>query len=107
MAMDGAAAVRRAGDAGGTAGVSSPVLVTGGSGFVAGAVLARLVGPRPRGAGADALRAVGGRVRRAAGAQPVRGDMMDAASLARAMEGVGSSTTSRASTAPACPTRAS
>ena len=67
--------------------MSGPVLVTGGSGFVGGAVLARLVAARPRGARADALRASAGALSRA-GAQPVRGDMMDPPSLARAMEGV-------------------
>ena len=67
--------------------MSGPVLVTGGSGFVGGAVLARLVG---RGREVRALtRSVtsAGELSRA-GAQPVRGDIMDAPSLARAMEGV-------------------
>ena len=68
--------------------MSGPVLVTGGSGFVGGAVLARLVG---RGREVRALtRSVtsAGELSRA-GAQPVRGDIMDPPSLARAMEGVG------------------
>ncbi|HTI34901.1 MAG TPA: NAD-dependent epimerase/dehydratase family protein [Miltoncostaea sp.] len=67
--------------------MSGPVLVTGGSGFVGGAVLARLV---DRGREVRALtRSVesAGALSRA-GAQPVRGDILDPASLARAMEGV-------------------
>lgn len=62
------------------------VLVTGGSGFVGGAVLARLVadGRRVRGlarsgAAAEAVARMG--------AEPVRGDILDPASLARATEG--------------------
>ena len=66
--------------------MSGPVLVTGGSGFVGGAVLARLLG---RGREVRALtRSVqfAGELSRA-GAQPVRGDLLDPPSLARAMEG--------------------
>jgi dihydroflavonol-4-reductase len=65
---------------------ADPVLVTGGSGFVGGAVLALLI---ERGREVRALtRSVGsaGALSRA-GAQPVRGDILDAASLERAMEG--------------------
>jgi dihydroflavonol-4-reductase len=64
----------------------APVLVTGGSGFVGGAVLARLV---ERGREVRALtRSVqsAGALSRG-GAQPVRGDILDAASLQRAMAG--------------------
>ncbi|HTI32427.1 MAG TPA: NAD-dependent epimerase/dehydratase family protein [Miltoncostaea sp.] len=67
--------------------MSGPVLVTGGSGFVGGAVLARLV---TRGREVRALtRSVesAGALSRG-GAQPVRGDILDPPSLARAMEGV-------------------
>jgi len=66
--------------------VSGPVLVTGGSGFVGGAVLARLV---ERGREVRALtRSVpsAGALSRA-GAQPVRGDILDRASLESAMAG--------------------
>jgi dihydroflavonol-4-reductase len=66
--------------------VSAPVLVTGGSGFVGGAVLARLVAQgREVRALTRSVSSAGALSR--AGAQPVRGDIMDAASLARAMEG--------------------
>jgi dihydroflavonol-4-reductase len=65
-----------------------PVLVTGGSGFVGGAVLARLVAEgRPVRALARsdaAFEAV-----RRLGAEPVRGDILDPPSLARAASGCG------------------
>ncbi len=67
--------------------MSGPVLVTGASGFVGGAVMAR------RGARGREVRALTRSVPTAgalsrAGARPVRGDIMDPASLAEAMAGV-------------------
>ena len=66
--------------------MSTPVIITGGSGFVGGAVLDRLVAAaRPVRALArsdESAAALG-----AAGAEPVRGDILDPASLERAMAG--------------------
>jgi dihydroflavonol-4-reductase len=66
--------------------VAGPALVTGGSGFVGGALLDRLVaeGREVRGLGRtkDAMAAV-----RARGAAPVRGDVLNLESLVEAMRG--------------------
>jgi dihydroflavonol-4-reductase len=65
---------------------SDPVLVTGGSGFVGGALLARLVedGRRVR---ALVRSNASARVVAAAGAESVRGDVLDPPSLRTAMDG--------------------
>ncbi len=66
--------------------VTSPVLVTGGSGFVGGAIVARLLAEgREVRALARSDRAAS--ALEAAGADTVRGDLDDAASLADAMRG--------------------
>jgi dihydroflavonol-4-reductase len=66
--------------------VSAPVLVTGGSGFVGRAVLDRLVtAGRPVRALARSEEAAAALA--AAGAEPARGDILDAGSLERAMAG--------------------
>jgi dihydroflavonol-4-reductase len=68
--------------------VTSPVLVTGGSGFVGGAIVARLLAEgREVRALARSDRAAD--VLEAAGADTVRGDLDDAGSLADAMRGCG------------------
>lgn len=66
--------------------MSDPVLVTGGSGFVGGALLERLVADgrevRALARTKDAMELVAGR-----GALPVRGDVLDIGSLVEAMRG--------------------
>jgi dihydroflavonol-4-reductase len=67
--------------------VSAPILVTGGSGFVGRAVLDRLVAAgRPVRALARSDESAAALA--AAGAEPVRGDILDPASLGPAMEGI-------------------
>ena len=66
--------------------MSGTVLITGGSGFVGRAVLERLVA-RGREVRALTRSEESAAVLAAAGAQPVRGDLGDPASLERAMEG--------------------
>ena len=66
--------------------MSAPVIITGGSGFVGGAVLDRLVAAgRPVRALARSDESAAALA--AAGAEPVRGDILDPASLERAMAG--------------------
>ncbi|HEX2503867.1 MAG TPA: NAD-dependent epimerase/dehydratase family protein, partial [Miltoncostaeaceae bacterium] len=66
--------------------MSAPVLVTGGSGFVGRAVLDRLVAAgRPVRALARSEESAAALA--AAGAEPVRGDILDPPSLQRALEG--------------------
>jgi dihydroflavonol-4-reductase len=66
--------------------VSAPVLVTGGTGFVGGAVLERLVASgRP--VRALARSEASAAALEAAGAEPARGDLLDPPSLERAMSG--------------------
>jgi dihydroflavonol-4-reductase len=66
--------------------VAGPVLITGGSGFVGGALLERLVAAgrevRALARSREAMAAVA-----AKGAEPVRGDVLDLASLVEAMRG--------------------
>lgn len=68
--------------------MSETILITGGGGFVGGAVLERLVG-RGRSVRALTRSAAGWEALAAAGADPVRGDLADPASLERAMAGCG------------------
>ncbi len=66
----------------------SPVLVTGGSGFVGGAIVDALVaGGRPVRALARSKQAADGLAAR--GAEPVTGDVLDTESLVRGMDGCG------------------
>ena len=69
-----------------TAAEQAPVLVTGGSGFIGGALVDALVAAgrpvRALARSADAAQALRGR-----GAEPVTGDVLDPASLARAAQG--------------------
>ena len=68
--------------------MSDRILITGGGGFVGGAVLERLVS-RGRPVRALTRSAAGWEALAAAGAEPVRGDLTDPASLERAMAGCG------------------
>ena len=77
--------------------MAGPVLVTGGSGFVGGALLERLVA---QGREVRALARSSDSTARVAslGATPVSGDVLDLGSLVEAMRGCGSCSTPPAST---------